>query len=484
MLMPMQGHEARPVLLTLADLSERSGVRFGTSGVRGLVRDLAPEICQAFTHAFLSVSGMKAGPVLIGHDLRPSSPEIARACCQEVLRHGFEPVNGGVVSTPALAFAAQSRRAPAIMVTGSHIPFDRNGIKFYLPHGEISKEDEQRMLASTVPEEPAPAAILPTPDPGVLDLYVRRYTDAFDAGCLKGMTLGIYEHSSAARELLHRILRALGAETVGLGRSEAFVAIDTEAVREEDIVMARAWAKQHAFTAILTTDGDADRPLIADERGEWLRGDVVGILCAQALGAGTVVTPVSSNTALEASGAFAETIRTRIGSPHVIAGMERARKAPVVGYEANGGFLLGSDVMLNGRRLAALPTRDAVLPMLLLLNAARSRRCRLSDLVAELPRRHTFSDRLQDVDVEACRALLAKLAEDPSGFSHLGRSRLPRVVSTDTTDGVRASFESGDILHLRLSGNAPELRCYAEASTRERADLLCRECLEIIALQS
>jgi phosphomannomutase len=483
MLMPMQGREASPVSLTLADLSERSGVRFGTSGVRGLVRDLSPEICQAFTHAFLSVSGKKGGPVLIGHDLRPSSPALALACCQEVLRHGFEPVNGGVVSTPALAFAAQSRGTPAIMVTGSHIPFDRNGIKFYLPHGEISKEDEQRMLASKVPEEPAPAAILPAPDPDVLDLYVRRYTDAFEAGCLKGMTLGIYEHSSAARDLLHRILRALGAETVGLGRSEAFVPIDTEAVREEDIVMARAWAKQYGFNAILTTDGDADRPLIADERGEWLRGDVVGILSAQALGAGTVVTPVSSNTALEACGAFAETIRTRIGSPHVIAAMERASKAPVVGYEANGGFLLGSDVMLNGRPLAALPTRDAVLPMLLLLNAARSRRCRLSDLVAELPRRYTFSDRLQDVNVDACRALLAKLAEDPSGISDFGRSRLPRVVAIDTTDGVRASLESGDILHLRLSGNAPELRCYAEASTPEQAALLCRECLEIIGNQ-
>jgi phosphomannomutase len=484
MLMPMQGHEPQPVLPTLADLSERSGVRFGTSGVRGLVRDLSPEICQAFTHAFLNVSGMKGGPVLIGHDLRPSSPEIALACCQEVLRHGFEPVNGGVVSTPALAFAAQCHRAPAIMVTGSHIPFDRNGIKFYLPHGEISKEDEQRMLASTVPEEPAPAAILPAPDPGVLDLYVRRYTDAFEPDCLKGMTLGIYEHSSAARDLLHRILRALGAETMGLGRSEAFVPIDTEAVREEDVVMARAWARRHAFNAILTTDGDADRPLIADERGEWLRGDVLGVLCAQALGAGSVVTPVSSNTALEAYGAFAETIRTKIGSPHVIAAMERARKAPVVGYEANGGFLLGSDVMLNGRPLAALPTRDAVLPMLLLLNAARSRRCRLSDLVAELPHRYTFSDRLQDVNVDACRALLAKLTEDPSGFSNFGRSKLPGVVAIDTTDGARASFESGDILHLRLSGNAPELRCYAEASTPQRAALLCRECLEIIGHQS
>jgi phosphomannomutase len=122
--------------------------------------------------------------------------------------------------------------------------------------------------------------------------------------------------------------------------------------------------------------------------------------------------------------------------------------------------------------------------MILLLCTARRRGCRLSDLVAELPRRYTFSDRLQDVNVEACRALLAKLADDPSGFSRLGRNMLARVASIDTMDGVRASLESGDILHLRLSGNAPELRCYAEASTPEKAALLCRECLEIIGQES
>jgi phosphomannomutase len=469
-----------PLLETLSALSDRSGVRFGTSGARGLVRDLSPEICRAYVQAFLALSGETGGPVLIGHDLRPSSPEIATACCQEVLRMGFTPVNAGVVPTPALAFAAQSRRACAIMVTGSHIPFDRNGLKFYLPHGEISKKDEQRMLALPILPAQAPDVLLPAPDAEVLDLYVSRYASFFGEESLKGMRLGIYEHSSAARDLLHRIMQALGAETLGLDRSDGFVPIDTEAVREEDRALGRAWASGHGFDAILTTDGDADRPLIAGETGEWLRGDVVGILCARALKAQTVVTPVSSNTALEASGAMPHTIRTRIGSPHVIAAMETTIHRPVVGYEANGGFLLGSDITRDGKHLAALKTRDAVLPMILLLAAARSRGCRLSDLVGELPRRFTFSDRLQDVNVAACRAMLEKLAEDPTGFSRFGRTRLPAAVAIDLTDGVRAQLESGDILHLRLSGNAPELRCYAEASTAERAAQLCHECLEAV----
>ena len=461
---------------TLEALAARAGVRFGTSGVRGLVKDLSPEVCRAFTRGFLHASGLSCGAVLIGHDLRPSSPDIMRACAMEARAMGFEPVNAGVVPTPALALAAEARHAPAIMVTGSHIPFDRNGLKFYLPQGEISKEDEARILACTIRLVQGPSATLPAIDPSVLAAYAARYTAAFGDGSLAGLRLGIYEHSSAARDVLHVILRALGAETLSLKRSDAFVPIDTEAVREEDRELGRLWARQHGFDAILTTDGDADRPLIADEGGEWLRGDVLGILCARELGARTVVTPVSSNTALEMSGLFHATVRTRIGSPFVITAMESATEHPVVGYEANGGFLLGSDVTVNGRPLRALKTRDAVLPMILALSAARARTLKLSELVKELPDRHTFSDRLQEVDVEACRALLAMLADNPSAFSRLGES-LPPVITIELTDGVRATLQSGDILHLRLSGNAPELRCYAEASSLEAAEALCRGCL-------
>ena len=464
---------------TIAALAERTGVRFGTSGVRGLVADLTPEICRAYTHAFLDVLDRAGGDILIGHDLRPSSPAIVKACAEAAFGRGFTPVNAGVLPTPALAFAAQSRGVPAIMVTGSHIPFDRNGIKFYRPEGEITKDDEARMVAhpARIGASGAAPALSPA-DPGPLAFYAARYTDLFEAPVLSGMKVGVYEHSSAARDVLHAILRALGAETVSLGRSDSFVPIDTEAVRAEDRALARAWTAEHGLDALVTTDGDADRPLIADETGEWLRGDVLGILCARALGAATVVTPVSSNTALEACGAFEATLRTRIGSPYVIAAMDSAERRPVAGYEANGGFLLGDDVQRGGRRLAALRTRDAMLPILLALTEARKGGGKVSELVASLPARFTFSDRLQNVDVEACRALLARLAREPEGFADLGGGAITKL---DTTDGVRATFANGEILHLRLSGNAPELRCYAEAATAERASQACAACLTTVA---
>ncbi|MES3023176.1 MAG: phosphomannomutase [Pseudomonadota bacterium] len=456
-----------------------SGVQFGTSGARGLVEAMDAGVCYAYATAFWQALGHGA-EVVLGHDLRPSSPAIARACAAAFGALGVRVRYAGALPTPALALYARGLGAPALVVTGSHIPFDRNGIKFYGPDGEISKRDEQAMLAVTVelPESISPAA-LPAPERAAEDQYLRRYLDFFGAGCLAGMRVAVYEHSSVGRDVLRRILEALGAQVLALGRTDIFVPIDTEAVGPDDVARARAWAAQHAFDAILSTDGDADRPLIGDERGQWLRGDIVGILCAQFLQADVVVTPVSSNSAVELCGAFGQVLRTAIGSPYVIEAMEGAGGAGgvVAGYEANGGFLLGSAVERGGRRLEALPTRDAVLPMLALLCMARRDGIKLSELAPRLPARYTHSDRLQAFPLAHSRAILAGLAGDAAATAALMAPDAGAVDRVDHTDGYRVTFGSGETVHLRPSGNAPELRCYAEAGSAQRAQLLCEACL-------
>jgi phosphomannomutase len=472
----------------LNEVATQSGVAFGTSGARGRVDDMSDALCWAYTAAFLQSVAPAATRVVLGHDLRPSSPRIAAACAAAIVASGREFVYCGALPTPALAFYAAQLGAPAVVITGSHIPFDRNGIKFYRADGEISKPDEQAMLATTVnlPDAVANAA-LPTPDVRAGAAYVQRYLDFFGAGALAGVRVAVYEHSSVGRDVLHTILLSLGAQVIRLGRTETFVPIDTEAVRAEDVAQARLWATEHVFDAIVSTDGDADRPLIGDERGEWLRGDAVGVLCAQYLQAQVVVTPVSSNTAVEKCGSFGQVVRTRIGSPYVIAAMDAAlapgakRDGPVTGYEANGGFLLGNAVQRGGRTLHALPTRDAVLPMLALMGLARQRGCKLSQLCADLPRRFTASDRLQDFATDASRALIAKLQGDATLTGQTLAPDAGAVVGTDQTDGLRVTFANGDIVHLRPSGNAPELRCYAESATAEQANKLCQDCLARLA---
>ncbi len=460
---------------------DASGVRFGTSGVRGLVADMSSEICFAYASAFLNATSADSGRVALAMDLRPSSPEIASACAAAIQHTGLRVDFCGAIPTPALAYYAQTQGSPAIMVTGSHIPFDRNGIKFYGMAGEITKADEAKISQAvvTIPDEGL-STPLPATSRKAYQRYVDRYLQFFQPRCLAGMKLGFYEHSSVSRDLLREILEGLGAEVISMGRTIDFVPIDTEAVSEADARQAHLWAEQYGFDAILSTDGDADRPLLGDEKGNWFRGDVVGILCAQYLGAQAVATTVNCNTALELCGSFSQVIRTRIGSPYVIEGIEgliRSGAQNVVGFEPNGGFLVGSKIEKNDRFLLPLMTRDAVLPILCLLSMAREERLMVSALPRGLPARFTASDRLQDFPTETSRALLQEIAFSPAAVESLLDGLCGKFVALDQTDGLRITLEGDEIVHLRASGNAPELRCYAESASQERAELLVQASL-------
>jgi phosphomannomutase len=464
-------------------------MKFGTSGLRGLVSDMTDAVCASYSAAFLhhlEASGASCSDVIVGQDRRPSSARIAAACFAGIRSAGARPIDCGIVPTPALALEAAHRRAPAIMITGSHIPFDRNGLKFYRADGEITKADEAGILAALGQPALLPPAINPVErDTGVGARYWARYAAFFGADCLAGKRIGLYQHSAAGRDMMSDGFRSLGADVVDLGRIDGFVPIDTEAVAAEDAARARQWVETYGLDALVSTDGDGDRPLIADETGAILRGDVIGILTAHALGADAVATPLNANTALERSGWFPRIRRTRIGSPYVIAAVEQLRAAGAslaVGFEANGGFLLGGQARAGGRVLPELLTRDAILPMLALLTAAARYGRPLSALAAELPPRTTASDRLQEVSPERCHALLAALVDDPSARADL----LPLadqggVTAVDTLDGVRITLGNGRIVHLRMSGNAPELRCYCEAETPEAAGALMSSLLAGVA---
>ncbi len=461
----------------LKDFSSKSGVVFGTSGARGLVSEMTSPICVAYCNAFLEVmaTSFKFHTVFIGVDLRPSSLAIAGYCAHAISLAGFNVEFCGALPTPALALHSLKQGQPSIMVTGSHIPFDRNGLKFYRPDGEIAKADEIEMLDAEVkiPEESpiksAESYALPIVNPTAISDYQERYTDFFSRNLLAGFKLGLYEHSSVARDVLKRILKALGAEVVSLARTDIFVPIDTEAVSDHDIALAKAWSSQYGFDAIISTDGDGDRPLLSDEHGNWLRGDIVGLLCARFLGIQKLAVPISCNTAIELSGGFNKVVRTKIGSPYVIAAMQSLQNddLSVAGFEANGGFLLGSSISNTiGVELSALPTRDAILPVLAVLASARQGSIAISDLLSGLPQRYTASDRIQNIPAQLSQKFLTDWANQPQLFCAILDHVFGVPISKDTTDGLRFTFKDGVIIHLRASGNAPELRCYSEASSQ------------------
>ena len=379
-------------------------VAFGTSGVRALVSDLSPVAVWAYTQAFVAhlrkSQQLPTPTCVVGWDLRPSSLGIAAAVGAALVEQGIHVEWAGPVPTPALALRCLALQCPGIMVTGSHIPFDRNGIKFYTPAGEILKADESAIASMALPAPPAQAelqariaqsssaaqASLGLPSQALL-AYQQRYQQLMPATALQGLRVGVYQHSAVGRDFLAQLLQMLGATVVALGRSDQFVPIDTEAVSPQDEAQAALWCQTHQLNAVVSTDGDGDRPWVCDEQGRFVRGDILCTLLAQWLGASHVVTPVSSNTAVELSG------------------------------------------------------------------------------------------RIQGVATAASQAFIAHLSQDAAalaGFTAFTGSTPEQI---NHTDGLRIGLAKGDVLHLRPSGNAPELRCYTESATPEQAQALLNQAL-------
>lgn len=452
--------------------------KFGTSGLRGLVEELTEPVVAAYVRAFVAACPAGEG-LCVGRDLRASSPQIAEWVIAAARGAGLAVRDCGALPTPALALHAAALGAGAVMVTGSHIPADRNGLKFYSAGGEISKDDEARIVAALGHDAPQGQGTV-AGDAGAVDRYAARYLSAFPQGALRGLRVGAFTHSAVGRDGLMELLSTLGAEVVELGRSTSFVPVDTEAVGPALRGRLRDWAAQGNLAAIVSTDGDGDRPLVTDETGAQVAGDVLGQMTAAALGTEVVVTPASSNTGAELSGRFARVVRTRIGSPFVIAGIEAAA-GRVAGYEANGGFLLGHEAAGPAGPIAPLRTRDAVLPILIALWRA-AQGVALSAQVAAEPARHTAADRLEGVAAEAGQGLVARLgASAAARAALLDLAGVEQEAGLDTTDGLRMALADGQVLHLRPSGNAPEFRVYAEADTPGKAAALCAAGMAAVA---
>jgi phosphomannomutase len=533
---------------------------FGTSGLRGLVKDItdleAYINVKAALRYFLAIGDIRASQgVIIAGDLRPSTDRIMRACAQAVIDSSCEVENAGKIPTPALISHAIATGRAGVMVSGSHIPFDRNGIKLNKSVGEVLKSDEAgilREIERVRVEEYSRTAITSAFDAfGMLkrspdlpplvraaeEAYVRRYLQSFTPGGLSGLRVLVFQHSAVGRDILPRILRELGVEVVTAGRNETFVSIDTENITEEQLDRLEEFAitaeeGNRSFHAVVSTDGDSDRPLVTalvpaaeiragERRVRFLPGDLLGIVVAEYLRADAAAVPVSANDAVERrmGERGISLVKTKIGSPYVISALDELRRAGthrrVVGWEANGGFLTGSDIALTSGTLAALPTRDSTLPILANLFAAAEHDIGLASLWSWLPLRFGRAGLIDDVPVTVSQAILAALiapgdvievefdgagrvidrgrpdvmaapVAEPAGAewqqrkATLARFFTPAlgfdaIVRINVLDGVRVYFKNGDVAHVRPSGNAPQLRIYANSDSQARAD-------EIVAL--
>jgi phosphomannomutase len=458
----------------------REDVKFGTSGLRGLAAELEAGAAGRHVSAFcrhLEESAGRRGRIYIGRDRRESSERLSLVCGAAAVAAGFDPVDCGLLPTPALALHAMAHDAGAIMVTGSHIPADRNGLKFYVPAGEIGKEDERAIadLAGKGDDKTfAPSRVSMTNDGGAAARrFLARYTDIAEGFSLAGRRIGIWAHSSVATETLARLIGKTGATVIAFGHTETFTPVDTEALTPEARENLAAEAAAGRFDAIVSTDADGDRPLVIDENGRQLPGDLVAFAAVAAGDADAIALPVTCNSAIE--GRFSGRIaRTRIGSPFVIAAMAELRAkgaTAAAGFEANGGLLTAGPLRFGDAELPALPTRDSFLPILATLARLADRQFRLGDLGLEFGFRPARADRLADYPGALAQRLIEELAA--SGADRSRFTGIDGVVAVgDHIDGIALVGGQGEIVRVRASGNAPELRVYVEAAGEPAAKRL------------
>lgn len=462
-------------------------ISFGTSGLRGPATSFDIANINAYIGAFLDHVGAAAGQaVFLGCDLRRSSPQISAHAFSAISAHGQEPIWAGIVPTPALAAASMARNAPAIMITGSHIPEDYNGIKFYRPDGELLKEDEEpiRLQAQKILSKHPEFKSLRIPEqaqPFIEKQYIDRYVSAFGSASLSSLKLGLFKHSAAGRDIMEAIFTALGAEVLAFGQSDQFVAVDTEALDPDSVSKCAQAIADHNLDAVISTDGDGDRPLLIGRDGQQINGDVLCTLAARGLDIEAIITPLTSTTAIEQSGWFSSVVRTRIGSPYVVREMMQSDQQPIAGFEANGGMLLGSNIQIGNSTLSALPTRDAVLPLIAILRETNHNGCSLNVLVDELPPRFMKADRLKQISPEKGRSFLDAVLGSEGVRKNIHPS-LAAPYHVDKTDGVRLHLSNDDIVHFRQSGNAPEMRCYVETTQKNDTAKLLNEVMSNLKL--
>ncbi len=509
-------------------------LRFGTSGLRDTVENMTDRECYVNVRGFIAYlerSGEfnKGGAVALGGDRRPSTYRIKRAVAAAISDMGGVVDDQGQVPSPALACYGMSKGMASIMVTGSHIPADRNGIKFTKRSGEILKSDEPGILEDVRKERvKLPADFRDASATGydnllkaetytgeAARLYIKRYTDVFDSDFFpEGTKIFLYQHSAAGRDIVKEIFENLGAEIfcpdIKVGseplRSDEFVAVDTESVSDKTLAIFKKVLFDNDLDIGITLDGDSDRPLLVYREGDGVRyitGDILGLVAVLGLkdlmvDVNAVCIPVSANDAIakvcEEKGI--EVTLTRIGSPYVIVAMnDSIRKHPggwnVFAWESNGGFLTGTDLKIGGKVLKALPTRDAALPLLSVIRLIVKSAGTASLFMKTLPSRFTSSDRQENFPAQLSGSIMAYLTpKDPADAKELEKVKkrieevflksdgFGKVKEIDYTDGVRILFDNGEISHLRPSGNAPEFRNYAIADSQARAKEMVRIGLE------
>jgi phosphoglucosamine mutase len=348
-------------------------VYFGTDGVRGVFG--GPVINPAFAARLGEAVGrwVQAGRgpgtggmppiVLIGRDPRESGPVLAAALAAGLRAAGCAPQSLGILPTPAVARAVRRQGAAVgVVVTASHNPAADNGIKFFGPDGRKLTDEQEAAIEAALPAQTPPASAASGPEPGTgAGATAADYVAAAEAllppGALRGWRIALDTANGATAATSPAVLRALGADLAVLGAEPDGRNINAGVGSEHPEALA-ARVRQTGARLGIAHDGDGDRCILCDERGDLLDGDemltilATHALAAGRLAAGTLVVTVHSNLGVDAAVAQAggRVVRTAVGDRYVVEGMAAA--GATLGGESSG-HLIFSELSPTGDGLVA-----------------------------------------------------------------------------------------------------------------------------------
>jgi len=404
---------------------------FGTDGVRGVVGEtITVELVERLGRAATVWSGARR--VFVGRDTRASGVELEQAFARGVASAGGTAVLGGVLPTPAVALAP---RDLGVVVSASHNPPEYNGVKFFDAQGyklsDAAEEEIEALLDIDAPN--GPGAVEHAADAAAP--YLSYVVDRFGADlsglrivvdCANGAYSGL---APAAFEGLGAVVETIGNEPDGTNINVGVGATDTAELQRR--------VAAGGFDLGIAFDGDGDRMLAVDERGELIDGDGIIAILALDLGVDLVAVTQMTNHGFHAlmRERGVQVITTDVGDRHVLEALRR--EGGVLGGEQSGHILYLRDHVAG----------DGLVAGLLLCAALRGRP--LSEHAAVIPRWFQCKENV-------------------------------RVTSKELTEAVRAELEryrealgdSGRLL-VRPSGTEPLIRVLVEAENETVAREAC-----------
>jgi len=430
---------------------------FGTSGIRGSAETLfTKQFCFDIGRTFVLFlkRNKLLGPIAVGMDPRSSSPRIKEDVFRGLATSGEDLFDEGVTPIPSMNWLLVSSPVRAgIMVTGSHIAPELNGLKFYAHDEEVSLSDMEQIeeIYADLKGKEKPGS----KEPNVIleDRAKRSYQEM-----LLGLVSGTYPKWKVALDcadgaqsvVIPGLLEELGLTVVPVNCNpqDRFIARDTDTDDKAELEELKKAVVTEGCALGVAFDGDGDRVVFVNENGEFVQGEYTCGLIAKNAPGDTIVTPVSSSQVVEKLGK--KVVRTEVGSPFVIGKMKELNVK--FGFEANGGAV-SAEIMY---------TRDGGSMMIKILNAFARQKGSFSEMVLALPRFYMKRTKV-DYKWEMKDEILAKAKEKFGG------------VRVDETDGLKLWIDETTWMLFRSSKNAPEFRVFAESEDEKKSEKLMAE---------